>query len=778
MVLRASLLNAGLRRLGSVSGLVARPVAQRHTLARAALSTQTSTDEVAAPAFADSAAAAAFTIDDEFAVPEPAADEEPDGVHPWSISLKATIAPAQVKALSARGIKKFTDIQAESFDAAYEGRDLLGKSRTGTGKTLAFGLPIIEKLAERARTGDYDSRRRGRGPAMVVLAPTRELAKQVETELNTLCAVHKLSTACFHGGVSYIPQERSLRDGIDVLVATVGRVIDHLERGTLDLSESYHMVLDEADEMLSMGFADDVERIFSYAPAGRRIGAPVPSSAATPRPPPPRPASADDFASELFEGGAKPAAPAPVRRPQTMLFSATSPTWVKRLTQKYLDNPVYVDVVGTGVQQAATTVTHKAVLVPRSNEARASLLEDIITVEVSRRRGQGDDDAVAGGGRVIVFTSTKKECDELAGGNAFSALSAQVLHGDIGQAQRETTLAQFRRGGFDVLVATDVAARGIDVRGVDLVVQYRTPRDAEGYVHRSGRTGRAGRDGTAVVLYDDKDEYELKSLERQTGVKFERVGPPSPTAVMTAAANDATLALKKVAPDVLPYFEAVAAQLLAKECSAGAVLDEALAAKLVAKCLAAISRKHSVTARSLLSGESGVLTMVMTAPRDLRSTDVVYAVTKLLERLPEGDIASPRRVGAVRVSKVATTAVFDLPTDVAAALLAFCSSQNFERFTFTECVTLPELEPSFDDRRSGGRSSGGYQGRNPSSGGGGGYQGRNSDGRGGGGRSSSGGGYQGRNERRPTFGSLNLFVGAMRAAAVGVLRDGDGGCGN
>ena len=146
-----------------------------------------------------------------------------------------------------------------------------------------------------------------------------------------------------------------------------------------------------------------------------------------------------------------------------------------------------------------TTVTHKAVLVPRSNDARASLLEDIISVELSQRQGQVTDEQQNGGGRVIVFTATKRECDELAGGPAFQRLSAQVLHGDIGQSQREATLAQFRRGQFSVLVATDVAARGIDVKGVDLVVQFRTPRDAEGYVHRSGRTGRAGRDGTAVV---------------------------------------------------------------------------------------------------------------------------------------------------------------------------------------------------------------------------------------------------------------------------------------
>ena len=188
------------------------------------------------------------------------------------------------------------------------------------------------------------------------------------------------------------------------------------------------------------------------------------------------------------------------------------------------------------------------------------------------------------------LTSTKKECDELAGGPAFQRLAAQVLHGDIGQAQRETTLAQFRRGGFTVLVATDVAARGIDVKGVDLVVQYRTPRDAEGYVHRSGRTGRAGRDGTAVVLYDEREQRDVKSLERQTGVTFTRQGPPSSAQVLGAAAADASMALAKVEDTVLPYFDEGAAALCAAELGVDAADVDEQTKRLVAKCLAAIAR--------------------------------------------------------------------------------------------------------------------------------------------------------------------------------------------
>jgi len=664
---------------------------------------------------------------------EEQADEAP-AADPRLIAGREGVHAKQAAKLAQRGIDTMTEIQHLTFDAAHAGRDVLGKSRTGTGKTLAFGLPLVERLAERAREGDYDPKKRARGPAILVLAPTRELAKQVEAELHLLAQTHGLSTTCFHGGVSYGPQENALRRGVDVLVATVGRVIDHIDRGNLDLSDAYHVVLDEADEMLSMGFADDVERIFSECPAGKARGGSRAARSARDR-------SENGFDLDGLLGAAPPPADAaaPLRRPQTLLFSATTPSWVKKLTSKYLEDPELVDVVGDARQQAATTVTHKAVLVPRGPDARASLLEDIIAVEISKNSGQATDEAAQGGGRVIVFTSTKKECDELAGGPAFQRLAAQVLHGDIGQAQRETTLAQFRRGAFTVLVATDVAARGIDVKGVDLVVQYRTPRDAEGYVHRSGRTGRAGRDGTAVVLYDEREERDVRSLERLTGVKFARQGPPSSAQVLGAAAADASMALAKVEDTVLPYFDEGAAALCAAELGVDAADVDEQTKRLVAKCLAAISRKTDVSPRSLVTGESGKLTLLMKAPRPLKTSDVVYAVSKLLERVPQSDegVSGEQqalrrdgdRVGAVRVCKDATTAVFDLPQDKAAALLRFVEEQNFDKFAFAECDNLPQLQQQ--EFRGGG--GGGYRG------GGGGYRGNNRGGYRGGG----GGGYRG-----------------------------------
>lgn len=712
-------------------------------------------------AVATSPEAAQSSVDGDLLVPPaaapPTAAAEVAEGDDQLLTSKPEIAEKQAKALVSRGIKTFTEIQKLSFDAVYEGKDLLGKSRTGTGKTLAFGLPLIERLAKRVRDGEY-KQTRGRGPAILCLTPTRELAKQVETELSKLCETHGFSSTCFHGGVSYTPQERAIQRGVDVLVATVGRVIDHLERGTLDLKDTYHIVLDESDEMLSMGFADDVERIFSYCPAGERVSGKKRGGRGAP-------AKESDFFADMMDdfgnidespsakrsSDAFDQAPAPelLRRPQTLLFSATTPSWVKQLTKKYLENPVYVDVVGDKMQQAATTVTHKAVLMPSGDTARASLLEDIIAVEVSSRLGQDSDVAVGGGGRVIVFAATKRECDDLASGPVFKRLSCQVLHGDIGQSQREATLAQFRRGAFSVLIATDVAARGIDVRGVDLVVQYRTPRDAEGYVHRSGRTGRAGRDGTAVVLYEEREERDIKSLERECGLKFKRQNPPSPSQVLQASARDATLALNKVNDDVLPYFQHMADAVVdnaLKQTDDVEDDDEAVEGdsesikmrKLVAKCLAAIARKEEIRPRSLITGEDDKMSISMTAPRELRTSDVVYAVSQIFKRASPVDDDEGRVVGAIRIAEDPTTAIFDLPTNKAREFLAYIETQSFSKFSFVECHELPRLQRTFNERPMNNRNNrggGGYRG------GGGGYRG--GGGGGGGGYRGGGGGYRG-----------------------------------
>ena len=286
---------------------------------------------------------------------------------------------------------------------------------------------------------------------MLILCPTRELARQVQEELDAVAKPLGLFSQVFHGGVSYDPQARALRQGLDILVGTPGRVIDHLERGNLNLSECETVVLDEADEMLNMGFAEDVEVIL------KGVG------------------SANE------------------QKTQCLLFSATTPPWVKDIGRQYQDNVVAIDATGEeGGARVAKTVRHLAVQVPPGVESKRAVLEDIIAVEISKdvelnttkqEQGVNGSDALEAinpiaaaaarekgktnqamqqkiFGKTIVFTETKREADELVSGGVFKSLTAQALHGDVGQKQRDATLNAFRAGAFNVLVATDVAARG------------------------------------------------------------------------------------------------------------------------------------------------------------------------------------------------------------------------------------------------------------------------------------------------------------------------------
>ena len=416
-------------------------------------------------------------------------------------------------------------MQAEAFAPVLAGRDVIGRSRTGTGKTLAMGLPSIARIAklaeEKGLVNEAGRRKPGRPPSIIALCPTRELARQVQEELAEVAKPYNLFTSVFHGGVSYDPQRRDLRRGVDIVVGTPGRIIDHLKNGDLDLSYCDIGILDEADEMLNMGFADDVERVLEG------IG------------------SKND------------------KKSQCLLFSATTPSWVKNIGKKYQENVVMIDStsMSTGAR-TATTVRHLAAQIPPGPKTRMEILEDIIAVEISKDihlRGnaiaeagnkiaaaaQAKKDKTQGAmqqkifGKTIVFTQTKRDADELVSGAVFKSLSAQAIHGDIGQKQRDATLNAFRAGAFNVLVATDVAARGIDIQDVDLVVQYEPPRDVDTYVHRSGRTGRAEKNGTSVVLFDYRQQRDIVRIERELGhgFKFELSGPPSVQAALNAAAK-------------------------------------------------------------------------------------------------------------------------------------------------------------------------------------------------------------------------------------------------
>ena len=355
------------------------------------------------------------------------------------------IHPAVLRATSDVGYESPTAIQAATIPALMAGSDVVGLAQTGTGKTAAFAIPILSKI-------DTSSK----ATQALVLAPTRELALQVAEAFSRYGAhLPKINVLPIYGGSSYGVQLAGLRRGAQVVVGTPGRVIDHLERGTLDLSHVDYLVLDEADEMLTMGFAEDVERILSETPEYKQVA----------------------------------------------LFSATMPPAIRKLTKKYLHDPV--EITAKAKTATAENISQRYIQVfgPRKMEALTRLLE----VEPFEA--------------MIVFVRTKQATEEVAEKLRARGFSAAAINGDIPQAQRERTIAALKNGGskgIDILVATDVAARGLDVDRISHVLNYDIPHDTESYVHRIGRTGRAGRSGTAVLFVSPRERHLLKAIEKAT----------------------------------------------------------------------------------------------------------------------------------------------------------------------------------------------------------------------------------------------------------------------
>jgi ATP-dependent RNA helicase DDX21 len=637
-------------------------------------------------------------------------------------------------------------------------------------KTLAFGIPGLLRLVEltkQKKTRDPATGRmqRGRLVSMIVLCPTRELARQVSDELAIMAQPLGLFVSLFHGGVSYDPQARDLRQGIDVLVGTPGRIIDHLERGNLKLSECNLVVLDEADEMLNMGFSEDVETILEGVGANND------------------------------------------RKTQCLLFSATTPPWVKEIGKRYQEDVLAIDSTGDeGGARVAKTVRHLAVQLPPGVEAKRAVLEDIIAVEISKDaqlkkpKTNGEEEvhenkiaAAANArkkksahamqqkifGKTIVFVETKREADELVSGGVFKSLTAQALHGDVGQKQRDATLNAFRAGAFNVLVATDVAARGIDINDVDLVIQMDPPRDDDTYVHRSGRTGRAGKKGISVLLFNHHQSRDIVRIERGLGhgFKFDLVGPPSTEAALSAAAKTSAIACQSIPDETVEYFKKTATEMLANGEDAEDV---------VARCLAAISRRsNDVQSRSLITGELGMATVEMTNSqgRPVGPSDVMFTVGKLARMSREDeDLAFESDVGRIKTQD-GGSAIFDMSVEDAKKLVQFSAGIDAGGAGFTLLKELEiERDRHFGQPLGGGRGGGGGRGR----GGGRGYNeysdrrgSRDSSytGRGGGGYGA--GGSRGDGRTRPSFNSNNRGQGRLHEGRNdGRRQDSGGGGGN
>jgi len=360
------------------------------------------------------------------------------------------LSPTTLQAVADTGYTTATPIQAQAIPVALAGQDVLGIAQTGTGKTAAFTLPMVDKLAS--------GRAKARMPRALVIAPTRELADQVAASFEKYAKGTKLSWALLIGGVSFGDQEKKLDRGVDVLIATPGRLLDHFERGKLLMTGVQMMVVDEADRMLDMGFIPDIERIFKLTPP----------------------------------------------RKQTLFFSATMPPEITRLTKQFLKDPVRIEVAKPATTNA--NITQRLIKVPTSDPKAKRLALRSIIAKASPETG-------------IVFCNRKSEVDIVAKSLKSHGFDAAAIHGDLDQSQRMKTLAAFRDGSLKILVASDVAARGLDIPAVSHVFNYDVPHHADDYVHRIGRTGRAGRTGEAYMLVtpaDDKGFDKVIKLIGQT----------------------------------------------------------------------------------------------------------------------------------------------------------------------------------------------------------------------------------------------------------------------
>uniref|UniRef100_A0A9L0KE78 RNA helicase n=1 Tax=Equus asinus TaxID=9793 RepID=A0A9L0KE78_EQUAS len=491
------------------------------------------------------------------------------------------ISEETIKLLKARGVTFLFPIQAKTFHHVYSGKDLIAQARTGTGKTFSFAIPLIEKLQR-----ELQDRKRGRAPQVLVLAPTRELANQVSRDFSDI--TKKLAVACFYGGTPYGGQIERMRNGIDILVGTPGRIKDHLQNGKLDLTKLKHVVLDEVDQMLDMGFADQVEEILSVA-----------------------------YKKDSEDN------------PQTLLFSATCPHWVYNVAKKYMKSTYeQVDLIGKKTQKTAMTVEHLAIKCHWTQ--RAAVIGDVIRVYSGYQR------------RTIIFCETKKEAQELS-----QSVSIKL--------------------------------------------------DVESYIHRSGRTGRAGRTGICICFYQHKEEHQLAQVEQKAGIKFKRIGVPSATEIIKASSKDAIRLLDSVPPTAISHFKQSAEKLIEEK---GAV--EALAA-----ALAHISGATSVDQRSLINSDAGFVTMILRCSIEMHN--ISYAWKELKEQLGE-DIDS--KVKGMVFLKGKQGVCFDVPTAAAADVQE--KWHDSRRWQLSVATEQPELEGpregsrGFRGQRDGSR---GFRGR-------------------------------------------------------------------
>lgn len=483
-----------------------------------------------------------------------------------------------LKSLSDMGFEEPTPIQKIAIPPAMEGKDLVGQAQTGTGKTAAFGIPIVEKG------------KRGKIPYAIVLTPTRELAMQVAQELNKIGQGKGILCVPIYGGQSIERQFQSLRKGVDIVVGTPGRVIDHIKRKTLILKEIKIVVLDEADEMLNMGFIEDMKRILKEIPEKR----------------------------------------------QTMLFSATMPPEIRSIAMKYMNNPENVRV------NAAEMVVSKIkqVFYEVREEDKINALTRLLDVE---------DPSLT-----LIFCHTKRDVDDVSGRLQKMGYYAGAIHGDFTQSHRDEMMGKFKKGDIDILVATDVASRGLDIPDVSHVINYSIPQDPDSYIHRIGRTGRAGKSGIALTFVTPREYRHLKLIEKSARTKISKAKLPTKDEVKKAREGEMIAGLEheiteKKHAKYLPLAEKLFARYSPEDVAAAAL-------SIIFGDMEVGDIKESGTAQP--SSGTGFVRLFMTIGRKdkIKVADIVNSISA------EADIPA-RKIGNIALFD--TFSFVEVPADLA-----------------------------------------------------------------------------------------------------------------
>jgi ATP-dependent RNA helicase DDX21 len=545
------------------------------------------------------------------------------------------ISESIVNKLKEKSIVSLFEVQKKVFGPIYEGKNTICASLTGSGKTLSFVLPIVQKNHDK---GTFKQSK----PIVMVMAPTRELSIQVGRVFSDLISDDmNYKVALIYGGVSIEEQITKLRRGVDVIVGTPGRIMDMIERGELQLKNLKTVVLDEADKMLSMGFEEQIQEIFDKIYKER---------------------------SEI----------------QVCFFSATIDKWVHEVVRKITrDNKdqVFIDLVKNLEGKTPKTVQHLAVKSLKSD--KITTIADLILCYGGKNKS------------TIVFVNTKRECNELMISDKIKQ-EVQIVHGDINQKQREATIEGFTKGKFKCLVATDVASRGLDIPMVDLVIQSEPPKEVDSYIHRAGRTARAGRSGTCITLFTSYTEGLIQRIEQKAKIKFKRIGAPQRNEIVESSIRDISTSISNIDDSMIKIFQSSATKLI----------EEYGAENALARLFAYISgHTEKMKSRSLLCGAEGFITYEIKFNSKFNHAGYIWGFFK---RMVPDNIK--QKIRGMKPFASMDGCVFDVPEDDHTLFEEIIYNDKLYgiNYTLTKPETLPEVA---EETGNYGRSSsnGGHQ---------------------------------------------------------------------